>query len=115
MTAVTEAALGRSLSGEEAARALTARYPSLRLLLVTEGERGAFAYEPRTDKLTRVAAVPVTVASTVGAGDSFGAAFLYAYLAGKPLAECLAVAARVSAFVVSHTEAVPEYRIEDLF
>ena len=115
MAAVTEAALGRILAGEEAARVLAAQYPNLRLLIVTEGERGAFAYDPRSGEVVRVAACPVKVASTVGAGDSFGAAFLYAYLLGKPLSECLAVAARVSALVVSRTEAVPEYRIEDLF
>ena len=114
LPAVTEAALGHPAACEEAARALASRYPQLRILLITEGERGALAYLPGEDALLRTPAYPASVASTVGAGDSFGAAFLYAYLSGRGIPDCLRIAARVSALVVSAVEAVPEYRIEDL-
>lgn len=40
------------------------------------------------------------VVNTVGAGDSFIAAFLFQVMQGRPLAECLAAGARLSADVV---------------
>ena len=51
----------------------------------------------------------VKVASTVGAGDSFGAAFLHKLFAGGDLKACLQYAGKVAAFVVSRNPAVPEY------
>lgn len=49
------------------------------------------------------------VISTVGAGDSFTAAWLTGYLQGDPIELCLKKAAELSGFVVAHTEAVPRY------
>ena len=48
------------------------------------------------------------VVSTVGAGDSFGAAFLATYLCTKDIGAALQRAVEVSAFVVAHKEAVPQ-------
>ena len=45
--------------------------------------------------------------STVGAGDSYGAAFLVSYLSGRSIPECLLRATEVSAEVVSRAEALP--------
>jgi sugar/nucleoside kinase (ribokinase family) len=51
------------------------------------GPRGAAALVDGA--LVEVAAFPVEPIDTTGAGDSFDAGFLYAWLAGMPLAECL--------------------------
>ena len=48
------------------------------------------------------------VVSTVGAGDSFGAAFLVSYLRSGDIDAALQKAVEVSAFVVAHKEAVPQ-------
>jgi sugar/nucleoside kinase (ribokinase family) len=53
------------------------------------GARGAMA---RRDGVTRVrAALPVTPVDTTGAGDSFNAGFLHAWLAGEPIEQALAL------------------------
>jgi 5-dehydro-2-deoxygluconokinase len=52
--------------------------------------------------------VPVT--STIGAGDSFGAGFIYAYAQGKPLTDCLRYGNACAAIVVQEVgcaEAMP--------
>jgi sugar/nucleoside kinase (ribokinase family) len=51
------------------------------------GPRGAAALVD--DALLEVAAFPVEPVDTTGAGDSFDAGFLFAWLLGRPLPECL--------------------------
>jgi sugar/nucleoside kinase (ribokinase family) len=51
------------------------------------GPRGAAALVD--DALLEVAAFPVEPVDTTGAGDSFDAGFLFAWLMGRPLPECL--------------------------
>lgn len=80
---------------------LTEKFKNLQTFLVTLGENGSFAYERRTGQFTYQAAVKTKVCSTVGAGDSFGAAFLVPYLRGEPIQNCLQKGAERSAEVVS--------------
>ncbi len=54
------------------------------------GERGGLA--PQGNQVIRAPALPVPVADTVGAGDSFDAGFLYGYLNGWSLARSLYLA-----------------------
>lgn len=89
---------------------LFAAYPALELILFTKGSEGAVIYQ-RDGSKTEIAPCKTQVVSTVGAGDSFGASFLSAYLNGATIEEAGALAARISAFVVSHKEAVPEYQL----
>ncbi|HBF14290.1 MAG TPA: hypothetical protein DDW30_01125 [Clostridiales bacterium] len=96
------------------ARELCRRFRKLKLVLITLGKDGAYAYEPETERTCLQPAIGNCVASTVGAGDSFSAAFLTDYLSGKDLNACMRKAAIVSGFVVAHMEAVPEYDISTL-
>ncbi len=91
----------------DAPAALLARYPRLENILLTCGADGAILYRRDTAPLA-VPAAPATVVSTVGAGDSFSAAWFYHTLMGDDPLACLTAAARRAAFVISHSEAVPE-------
>lgn len=90
--------------------ALFASYKNLSLVLFTKGEKGATIYK-KDGTCVEIPPYPTQVESTVGAGDSFGAAFLTSYLGGASILEAGSLASRVSAFVVSKKEAVPSYRL----
>jgi fructokinase len=94
-----------------------------RLVAITLGTDGAVAAS--ADGHARVPAVPVTVADTVGAGDSFGAALIAALIAhdaleldaARPLddallEEALAYAVTAAAITCTRTGAVPPTRAE---
>ena len=61
-----------------------------RVVAVKCGADGALAGEP-DGTITRVPAIAVDTVDTTGAGDSFDAGFLAAWLADRPLRDCLAV------------------------
>lgn len=73
---------------EDAALALAAGGPHV--VAVKCGADGALAAE-RDGTLTRVPAIAVETVDTTGAGDSFDAGFLAAWLAGRSVRDCLAI------------------------
>ena len=93
---------------EAIAKAIAARYGNLKMILITCGEKGSYAYDTKAQIGLRQPIVQVPVVSTVGAGDSFSAAWISAHLDGLPLSICMRKAAELSAFVVSHKDAVPK-------
>lgn len=103
----------KALDAESAAKSIARRFPQLDAVILTLAEKGSCAYAVKEDKFFRVDAVKTKLVSSVGAGDSFCAAWLYGYFSGKKWEECLRVGAALAAFVVSRPEAVPEYRIEE--
>ena len=107
------------LATEAAAEHVLALGP--RLVAVTLGERGAFAVSAAGR--VRVAAVPVEVEDTVGAGDSFGAALLAALVEENALSpetaleddlleRALGFAATAAAITCTRVGAVPPTRAE---
>lgn len=94
------------------AKLLSEKFANLRYIIVTLGGDGAYALS--RDGEWKCDGKKVEVKSTVGAGDSFSAAFLHKYLGGAPLPEAMDYAATVAAFVVSCYDAVPEYGVENL-
>ena len=89
-------------------RAICRHFPKIRFLVLTLDSDGGAVSDAAKDRYYFQPALKVNVVSTVGAGDSFSAAFLAAYLQGKTPAECLQAAIKLSAYVVSHREAVPQ-------
>ncbi len=96
----------------EIALAICGAFPNVRYLLLTMAENGALIYSAKEHKLYRQSADPVKAVSAVGAGDSFLAAWVSSYLLGAPIEECNRLAASLSSYVVSCTQAVPPYRLE---
>lgn len=94
---------------------ISKNYPKLKYICVTLGKEGAIVYDCRRRTVFCSDKPKGKAVSTVGAGDSFGAAFLVNYLAGKEISECLDRAVRLSDFVVTRLEAVPDYDPEDIF
>lgn len=79
----------------------------VRHVLVTSGERGAGMYSG--EQYIEAGAPKVAVADTVGAGDSFSAAFLAAHGSGCAPEKALQLGCIVGAFVASQRSAIPEY------
>ena len=92
---------------EDAASQLSCRFPNIKQLIITLGADGSFCLDTAEGRVYRAPAQKANVLSTVGAGDSFGAAFLASYIATRDIPRALTVASHVSAFVVSSLEAVP--------
>ena len=73
---------------DQAADYLAEKVETLALKLGAQGALGR-----RSGQKSQVATLPVSVVDTVGAGDSFDAGFIYAYLQGWPLEKALQLAA----------------------
>lgn len=100
----------------------------LRILIYTLGEEGSIVYykegqeilESRCcvsmdDVLSELGAVKDKDCDTVGAGDSFTAAFITALLKGKPVKEAHELASRLAAYVCTKQGAMPQMDERVLF
>ena len=85
-------------------RALLNRY-HLRMLILTCGVNGSYIFTP--ESMTYQATPKVEVADTVGAGDSFTAAFVASIIRGKSVSEAHRRAVEVSAYVCTQAGAMP--------
>ncbi len=83
---------------------LLAKY-NLKMLILTCGVNGSYVFKP--GEVSFVETPKVVVADTVGAGDSFTAAFVAAILKGKSIVDAHKFAVRISAFVCTQNGAMP--------
>lgn len=83
---------------------LLAKY-NLKMLILTCGVNGSYVFTP--GEISFVETPLVEVADTVGAGDSFTAAFCSAILKGRSVREAHQLAVEVSAFVCTQQGAMP--------
>ena len=84
---------------------LLAKY-NLKMLILTCGTNGSYVFTPGVVSFQETPRVPV--ADTVGAGDSFTAAFFASLLKGKSVPEAHKLAVEVSAYVCTQSGAMPE-------
>ncbi len=98
--------LGETPEGEEFCRRMEKEW-DLKVVIITRGGRGASIYH--RGEYFHVPVVDVSVRDTVGAGDSFSAAFLYGFFVAENLHIAANLAALVSSYVASSSGAVPAY------
>lgn len=78
---------------------------NLKMLILTCGENGSYVFVP--GELSYFETPKVEVDDTVGAGDSFTAAFIANILKGKSVREAHRIAVETSAFVCTQSGAMP--------
>lgn len=78
---------------------------NLKMLILTCGINGSYVFTP--GNVSFQPTPKVEVEDTVGAGDSFTAAFIAAILKGKSVAEAHSIAVRTSAYVCTKKGAMP--------
>ena len=81
-------------------------------LIVTMGADGAIVNEK--GKLYRHPGFAVSVADTIGSGDSFLAGFLYQLLIGSTVRDALDFASGIGAFIATQSGACPDYEISQV-
>lgn len=101
--------LNEDLDYKTAAKKIAQKFQNLKVVIITLGAKGAYIFNAQKGEECEQAAPKTEVISTVGAGDSFSAAFMYKYMLGERTENCLERAIKVSAFVVANLEAVPNY------
>lgn len=84
---------------------LIAKY-NLQMLILTCGTNGSYVFTPGSVSFQETP--KVSVADTVGAGDSFTASFCASFLLGKTVEEAHRFAVQVSAYVCTQNGAMPE-------
>lgn len=80
---------------------------NLQMLILTCGVNGSYVFTP-DGEVSELGTPKVEVADTVGAGDSFTAAFVSCILLGKTVKEAHKRAVEVSAFVCTQHGAMPK-------
>jgi len=92
-------------SDEDACRRLITDF-NLKLVILTKGADGSEVVT--SDEVIVQKVGKVDVVDTVGAGDSFTAAFIVSYLNGESFEEAQRKASETAAYVCAHKGAMPE-------
>lgn len=97
----------KQATNEETVREISEKFGNIELILFTLGEKGSMVYEKAKDKFYYFDAKNVETVSTVGAGDSYSAAFICEYLRSGDIEKSGIAGTELSAKVVSVKDAVP--------
>ncbi len=102
-----------AFSVKESAQIIGKEFKNVKMVIITRGDKGAFVYDCTNEKSYERESQKVKVVSTVGAGDSFSAAFLAVYLKTNDIAKSLDFSTKISGYVVSRNEAIPDYDVKN--
>lgn len=83
----------------------------IKIVCITKGKFGCSIYDENGVGMD-VPAKKIDVVDTVGAGDAFGAGFIYSYYKGLPLVKCGENGNLLGGYVASQKGAIPEYSEE---
>lgn len=86
-------------------------FPNIQSIIVTLGGKGCLVYNQ--SEFVRIHSQPIQVEDTIGAGDSFSAAFLSHYVQNKNVKQAAQFANRIGGFVASSKGAIPSYHFSD--
>lgn len=89
------------------AQAVSIRFPNIDIIIITKGADGCALWH--SGELSEFATESIKVKDTIGAGDSFSAAFCAALLRTNDLRKAIKLANTVGAFVASEKGAIPDY------
>lgn len=95
----------KGMDEQEICMQLSSKF-TLDIVILTKGTDGSFVFNNK--EISYQPTPKVHVADTVGAGDSFTAAFVAAFMHGKPIAEAHWFAVEVSAYVCQQHGAMPK-------
>ena len=95
---------GWNLSEKEVCKRLLSMY-NIDILILTKGTEGSWVLTPKEESF--LATPKISIADTVGAGDSFTAAFIASHLHGRCLSASHQLAVEVSAYVCQQHGAMP--------
>lgn len=90
---------------QDTCQMLIAKY-NLKMLILTCGTNGSYVFTP--EEVSFLETPKVNIADTVGAGDSFTAAFCASILKGKSIREAHKLAVEVSAYICTQSGAMPQ-------
>jgi len=87
---------------------ICSEFPNIGLIIYTKGENGSLVYCKEENRFYEFDAEKTEVVSTVGAGDSYSAAFICEYFKSGDIQKAGKAGSALSAFVVANREAVPK-------
>ena len=82
-------------------------------IIITKGADGSMV--SHAGNTWQHSGYPVTVADTIGSGDSFLAGFLHKMLDGAPVNESLEFATALGALIATKNVACPDYNLSEIF
>ncbi|MFZ9046049.1 MAG: carbohydrate kinase family protein [Cyclobacteriaceae bacterium] len=107
---VSEMIFEEILSFEEFSKQLFRRFSQIHTIIITAGGDGCYILSG--GNITKVPSEPVKVVDTVGAGDSFSAAFMSKFMSSNDPVKSAEVANKIGGFVASQSGAIPQYSEE---
>ncbi|MFT6866079.1 MAG: fructokinase [Cyclobacteriaceae bacterium] len=104
---LSEMLFGKVQDFETFSQFICQQYPKINTIIITAGKDGCLIYSNK--KLVIIPTELITVVDTVGAGDSFSAAFACVYANTEDPIKAAQIANKVGGFVASSHGPIPQY------